>query len=202
MTVRFSAALRRALPFALLALPVAANAAEPACPAERGRYVMTAEEGEFRASFIPALHHASMASDFYLRLDTPQRPYWFSFSISQGYGGISLIPVSDPYADSAREDGPRTLLAMDDDDPHDDARREVLSSLRFILLDDSLAEIPNPPSSGDAAPPYLMLPEIGVTLWYGPRSLTEDETAERDPMPRAVFKLAGCATQEPAKAWP
>ncbi|RYE72883.1 MAG: hypothetical protein EOO80_19725 [Oxalobacteraceae bacterium] len=191
-----------ALQFALIAAPAIAQEAPLACAAERAVYTMVDENGEFRAAFIPALHHASVVSDFYFKLTTPQRAYWFTFSASNGYGGITLIPVSDPYAPKAQENGPTELLREASDTFEEDAQRELLATLRFIPLDHDLKELPNPPSSGDTAPPYLLLPEIGVTLWYGASSLTEDQSAQRDSISRSAFKLVGCAQEAPPRAWP
>ena len=78
------------------------------CEAERAVYEMTAPDTEevWRIGLVPARNMASIASDLYLKLTTPQRDYWFTFSVSQGYSGITVFPVTDPYADS----GPRDLL--------------------------------------------------------------------------------------------
>ena len=173
------------------------------CPAERAVYTMhSADDGIFRAQFIPSLHMATAASDFYFKLSTPQRSYWFGFSSSNGYGGITLLPISDPYAEEAREDGPRDLLGTPKTPEEEDGLIHQLSTLRFIALDQDLMELPDPPSSGDPAPPFLMMPEIGSALWYGPGALTDDAAAERDPMPRSAFKLTECLKEAPAKAWP
>lgn len=56
--------------------------------------------------------------------------------------------------------------------------------------------------SGEEAPPYIMLPEIGRALWYDAAALTEDETADRDPMPRGVFRRTGCLVAPHPQAGP
>lgn len=192
------------LAFGALALAlVSAPAFAAECPAERAVYTMHSEDdGDFRAQFIPTLHMASAASDLYFKLTTPQRSYWFGFSASNGYGGVALMPISDPYAESAREDGPRDLLGTPETPEEENDMMRQVAALRFIALGDDLMETADPPSSGDDAPPYLMMPEIGTSLWYGPLALTEDPEAQRDPMPRGVFKLAECLKEAPAKAFP
>lgn len=37
-----------------------------------------------------------------------------------------------------------------------------------------------------------MVSEMGLTLWYEPKALTEDPAAERDSIPRGIFQLAMC----------
>ncbi len=191
--------------FALGALAlglVSTSALAEDCPAERAVYTMQSEYGEFRGQFIPSTHFASAASNLYFKLTTPQRPYWFRFASSNGYGGIAVIPIADPYAPEAEENGPADLLGEPEDEFGQVAQRELVATLRFLALDAELQETGNPPSGGDAAPPYLMMPEIGSTLWYAPRALTTDDTAERDPMPRGAFKLAECSPEAPGPAWP
>jgi hypothetical protein len=57
------------------------------CEAERAVYEMTAPDTDevWRIGLVPARNMASIASDLYLKLTTPQRDYWFTFSVSQGY---------------------------------------------------------------------------------------------------------------------
>ena len=80
---------------ALCLLPLPAMAQAPVigpatCEAERAVYEMTAPETDevWRIGLVPARNMASIASDLYLKLTTPQRDYWFTFSVSQGYSGI------------------------------------------------------------------------------------------------------------------
>ena len=184
-----------------LALLSASAASAADCPAERAVYEMTGEEGPFRVQLLPSLHMASAASDLYLQLTTPRRSYWFTFSASNGYGSIAVLPVSDPYADSTKESGPRDLL-----EPSYDAEEgidgELLARLHFFALDEDLRVFESPPQSGEPAPPYLMMPDIGAALWYDFQYLTEDTGDTSDTMPRGVFKLARCLDRAPAQAYP
>lgn len=174
--------------------------AESSCPAERAIYTMETEDGAFSASFVPAHSSASMASDLYLRLTTPQRAYWFVLALSSGYGGTTLLPVSDPYHETARENGPRNLLDAEDMDAG--VYEETLSNLRFYALDETLNFIEEPPASEEPAPAFIMMPELVVTLWYDPSAVSEDPTAERDPMPRGIFRFGACLDNAPSRAWP
>ena len=175
----------------LLPLPALAQApvAGPArCEAERAVYEMTAPDTDeiWRIGLVPARNMASIASDLYLKLTTPQRDYWFTFSVSQGYSGISVFPVTDPYA----ENGPRDLLGPPfGANPDSVTDPDILNALRLL-------------SRGEDAPPYIMLPEIGRALWYDAAALTEDEPADRDPMPRGVFRRTGCLVAPHPQAGP
>lgn len=179
-----------------LAAPVPAFAAgvldDPGfCPVEQAVYELRDEAmgDAFGVSFVRARSFATIASDLYLRLTTPVRAYWFVFSVSQGYSGITLLPVTDPY----RGEGPRDLLGPPfGDNPEGPEGNDIASLLRFLPLDADLGIDVEPPMSGEEAPPYLLMPEIGLALWYFPQALSGDPRAERDPMPRGVFKRTGC----------
>lgn len=170
-----------------------------ACPAERAIYELVDGEDRFEIGFQRSHNYASVASDLYLYLNTPQRTYWFTFSVSNGYSGITLIPVTDPTRADAVPDGPRELIDLGSDDPQD---VDVLRSLRFYALDEDFTFWFEPPQEGEPAPAYVMVPEIGLSLWYGPGQLTDDATADRDPMPRGVFKPDLCRDELPERAWP
>jgi len=171
------------------------------CEAERAVYEMTAPETDevWRIALVPARTQASIASDLYLKLTSPQRDYWFTFWVSQGYSGISVFPVTDPYA----TDGPRDLLGQPfGDNPAGATDADILNALRFLALDAHLDVAFEPPMSGEDAPPYIMLPEIGRALWYDATALSEDPTADRDPMPRGVFKRIQCLVAPHPQAHP
>jgi hypothetical protein len=169
------------------------------CPAERAVYRFESEDGPMDIRFVPSRHYASAASNLYLRLTTTQRSYWFGFSVSNGYSGITLLPVTDPTRADAEPDGPQDLLDRLGEDGVSDG---LLANLRFYALGDDLSFAANPPVAGDPAPTYLMVPELGVALWYGPSALTDDPAAERDPMSRGVFRQVECLETAPDLAWP
>lgn len=190
----------------VILFPVAAMAQAPVigpatCEAERAVYEMTAPDTDevWRIGLVPARNMASIASDLYLKLTTPQRDYWFTFSVSQGYSGISVFPVTDPYAD----DGPRDLLGPPFGANADGVTDpDILNALRFLTLDAELNIAFEPPMSGEDAPPHIMLPEIGRALWYDAAALTDDEAADRDPMPRGVFRRTQCLVAPHPQAGP
>lgn len=186
------------VPAVLLGLAGPALAADE-CPAERAIYELLDGEDRFEIGFQRSHNYASIASDLYMYLTTPQRTYWFTFSVSRGYSGMTLIPVTDPTRADAAPDGPRELLALGSDDPQD---LDVLRSLRFYALDEDMTFWFEPPNEGEPAPAYVMVPEIGLSLWYGAGQLTDDATADRDPMPRGVFKPDLCRDELPERAWP
>lgn len=169
------------------------------CPAERALYALTSEEGRFEVGFVRSRNHASMASNLYLFLRTPQRTYWFTFSVSNGYSGMTLIPVTDPSRSDAEPDGPKELIDLGTDDPE---ALDTLRALRFYAMDEDFTFWFEPPNEGDPAPAYLMVPEIGLALWYFAGRLTDDPAADRDPMPRGMFLTEACLGSIPAPAWP
>jgi len=193
---------RLAASLLLVATAVAAPAVAADCPAERAVYGLETEDGPLELGFIPARSMATIASDLYLYLTTPQRTYWFTFSVSNGYSGMTLWPVSDPRSAAAEPDGPRQLLDLYAEGEDSAERQEVANSLRFYALDEDLTFWFVPPNAGEPAPHYVMMPEIGLTLWYNPKALTEDATADRDPIPRGVFQQTKCLAEAPAPAFP
>ncbi len=160
------------------------------CKVEQARYrmIVPEEDGQWDLQFVPARHMAGPASDLYLRLTTPQRDYWFTLNMSLGYGGLSVMPVDVPVP--GRDPDDLAVPAEDGSDEGLDA--EVLATLRFLAFDGDFTVANNPPLASEPAPQAIMLPELGVTLWYSPGALTKDPAAERDPMPRGLFRLVGC----------
>ena len=190
--------------WAVGAIPAFAHPPVISCPADQAVYRLQTEDGPLEIGFIPATSFISAASDLYLYLTTTQRTYWFSFSVSNGYSGMTLHPVSDPVAASnaGKADGPRELLTDYFAEDADAAEAEILTSLRFYSLDSDLTFLFEPPLSGELAPAYVMMPEIGLTLWYEPQALTEDPGADRDSIPRGIFELSECLPAPRAKVRP
>jgi len=183
-----------ALLCAALGLATEAQAAATlVCRSERALYTLNSDPA-FTAGFIPSQHFASMASDLYFWVRSPQRTYWFTFDISNGYGGISLGPVGDPYvaADGDPDNGPVTFEVGDLN----------AGSLNVYPMLADMTVLNSPPSLGDPAPDALFAPELGSLLWYEPRAITQDKTAMRDPMDRGVFRLTGCLAETPKAGYP
>jgi len=198
--------LRRSLVAAFAVMLAGPAAAETVilngpCPVERALYELHEPESDevWRLGFVPARNMASIASDLYLRLTTPQRDYWFTFSVSQGYGGISVLPITDPYV----EPGPTSLLAPPYGDNQAGATSEDVGGwLRFLAFDAELGIADDPPVRGDEAPAHILLPELGQGLWYAASAFTSDAAADRDPMPRGLFARTGCLVVPPPPALP
>lgn len=172
---------------------VAAGADEAACPAERAVYTLNSDPA-FTAGFVPSKHFASMASNLYFRVTSPQRSYWFTFDVSNGYGGIALGPVGDPYiaAEGDPDNGPASIVP-------DEASQ---GQLRVYPMRRDLTVLYNPPLSGEPAPDAIFAPELGNILWYSPRDVTLDDAAQRDPMTRGVFIRSGCLDAAPEAGYP
>ena len=169
------------------------------CPAERALYELKSEDGRFEIGFLRAKTSASMASDLYLFLNTPQRTYWFTFSVSNGYSGMTLVPVTDPTRADAAPDGPRELIDFGGDDQEE---RDVIRALRFYAMDEDFTFWFEPPNAGEPAPTYVMVPEMGLALWYSAGLMTDDPDADRDPMPRGIFQPDVCRDTIPEPVWP
>ena len=176
----------------LATMLLATGAAGTSCPAERAVYSMKEAPGlELRLPRAgPA---AGVASDLYAQLrvpadaDRPAHTIWFQFTVSNGYQTIRLVPVTDPLV--AGEDGPALLNEEDDEDG-------ALSSVtRFLAFDGELAIAQDPPRAGEAAPAHVLLPDIGLALWYngGAFGLTDSAGGGANlSVPTAIFQRSGC----------
>ncbi|MGJ8528754.1 hypothetical protein [Maritalea sp.] len=174
------------------------TAAALECPANQSVYRFEEHDLAFEIRFVEAKNFATIASDLYLLLKTPNQIYWFNFNVSNGYSGITLHPISDPYDESARDNGPKELYV----DYPDDIADEILISLRFYPMDEDLRFLHEPPLSTTPAPAFISMPEIGLSLWYNANLLTEKSDIDRDPMPRGIFRLAECSADPMMKAYP
>ena len=172
------------------------------CPAERSEYTLVTEGDEFTITLIPARTRAGFSSDLYLRLTTPQRDYWFVFEVAASQGNITLGPVGDPYASDARETGPANTIEAFRSRWPDAPMDELLSLLRLYALDAELGFTLAQPQQGQPAPAWLLMPELNTALWYHLPALTDDPGAERDPMPRGIFRLTACLDSTPPAAFP
>lgn len=161
------------------------------CAAWRGTYRHMADP-RFVARFVRSGVDASSASPYFLNVFTPaQRNYWFRFELSNGYGGIHLVPVKNP------------RLAPDNEAPadvHQDAAglallNEYREQLRFYPLGHDLQILDHPPQLQDmrgGTPAFLLMPELGNLLWYEPAVLNGLPGTARESLPRGLFKLVDC----------
>ena len=177
----------------LAAILLATGATGTSCPAERAVYSMKEAPGlELRLPRAgPA---AGVASDLYAQLRVPAdadraaHTIWFQFTVSNGYQTIRLVPVTDPIA--AGEDGPSLL--NEDDEEEDGALSSVT---RFLAFDSDLTTMQDPPRASEAAPAHVLLPDIGLALWYngGAFGLTDPAGAATNAsVPTALFHRSGC----------
>ena len=79
---------------------------------------------------------------------------------------------------------------------------EVGGFLRFLAFDTALDIANDPPNRGDEAPLHILLPELGQGLWYSASAFTDDPSADRDPMPRGLFRRSGCLAASGPEARP
>lgn len=135
--------------------PVALLADE--CPAERALYSLDTEDGRLELGFARAQNYASIASNLYLYLTTTQRTYWFTFSVSNGYSGMTLLPVTDPTRADAKPDGPQELIDLSS---NDEAMHDVLRALRFYALDEDFTFWFEPPCPANLHRPMSWCPKL------------------------------------------
>ncbi len=156
------------------------------CPAHEARYHHTASD--FTADF--ARFKGSNNSPYYLHLKSPlAHDYWFRFSSSNGYGGLSLIPIHNPLKADA-VDGPQDIHATDADQQ---ALNEALPYLRYYPLNEADDILPDALPDG-LAPTHFLLPEIGQLFWYDPGLLSGLANTPPEVMPRGFFRLSRCNT--------
>lgn len=182
----------RPLPLSLLLLAGMLNACTPpssslpvpvSCAPAQAQYQHRSAPG-FTMRFVQFAGQHGANAPYYLELATPrQQRYWFRFASSNGYGGLSLIPVQSPLT-ADPESGPQDMQNIDSD---------ALSLLRVYPLDADLA-ILDDPFPAPHAPAHLLAPEIGQLLWYEPGLLNGMANTPPETLPRGLFTLARCAT--------
>ena len=142
---------------------------------------------------MPAQHFASVATNLYVKLTTTQRSYWFTVQVSNGYGGISLGAVGDPYVPEGGDpDNGPVEIGIDEDDPGAMGIHPFNERFELVQM----------PQKGEAAPSHIFMPDIGRVLWYSPKAVSSDPEASRDPMERGVFRLVRCLEKAPPEAYP
>lgn len=157
------------------------------CPAERARYTQVGSR-VFTAAFVAAGSYGTAASNLLFVVRSRHESHWFRFQAANGYGGIYLEAITDP-ATANPEEGPRPRGASGDTQLDGGVRGNA-----FIRYRANLSEIKNPMQAGESAPPVIVLPDLGATLWYDTSVL-----ADRLNMSRAAFRLSGCAKPTKAK---
>jgi hypothetical protein len=160
----------------------AAGTAPASCPAERASYRLNAEAA-FPAELRWEGPGAGRASDLLLRVrsDVTGRDYWFRFASSQGYAGLTLLPVEAP-GPSAREDGIRDL----------EVEEAALPLLRVFPMREDLAVLHDAARSGAPAPRHLFAPGLGQAFHYGELPQQAAAPGGSEAMPRAVWTLDAC----------
>ncbi len=167
----------------LLALLASANssgaAASPTtveahhCHAEGARYELLADP-RYRIMLVAAPEPGA-ASDLQLHLSTPLASHDFSFTVSNGYGVMRLLPV----ATTSLHDG------MDDEGTN--AMPPAVHA-----FDNDMTALNDPPQVDASPPAWLFVPELGPLLWYGGLPHADGSMAEREAMPTGMFRLVDC----------
>lgn len=177
--------LKVAAILAVLVAPAApfapAEAGGTPCRANGARYVLQGAP-EVTALFRGAGTEATAASDLVFQIRTaPDREYLFLIHRAQGFGRMSLQPVSHP----GRTEGYRHRpLRQPEGEP----------PLFFHAFDRRLRTLTDPPREGVEAPRYIFVPDVAQRLWYDPASLTDSPRTERDVVPAGLFRRSHCGS--------
>lgn len=168
----------------LAAMAVPADARQARCRANGAHYVLQGAP-HVTALFRGAGSQATSASDLVFQIRTaPDREYLFLIHQAQGFGRMTLEPVSHP----GRTEGYRYRpLPQPDGEP----------PLFFHTFDLRLATLNDPPNEGEEAPRYIFVPDVAQRLWYDPASLTDRPGIERETVPVGMFRRVHCGNRRP-----
>jgi hypothetical protein len=126
------------------------------CPADLATYSMTGADG-FSINFSKQKSPKAW-SNIQANLTTPTRHFDFEFTASNGYSQNYMVILSKVI--------------------------KIKQELPIIFLDKDLNAL-NLPQAGEAAPQFLIAPELGAWLYYA-RFKTQEY------IPTGVWKLSGC----------
>ncbi|MFN3855637.1 MAG: hypothetical protein ACK4M0_14690 [Phreatobacter sp.] len=135
------------------------------------------------ALFRGAGSQATAASDLVFQIRTaPDREYLFLIHQAQGFGRLTLEPVSHP----GRTEGYRyrPLPQPDGELP-----------LHLYLFDHRLRALTDPPREGAQAPRFIFVPDVAQRLWYDPASLTDRPGIAREVVPLGLFRRVYCGNR-------
>jgi hypothetical protein len=161
-----------------------ADARQALCRANGADYVLEGAP-HVTALFRGAGSQATAASDLVFQIRTaPDREYLFLIHQAQGFGRMTLEPVSHP----GRTEGYRyrPLLPPAGEPP-----------LHLYLFDRQLRTLTDPPREGAQAPRYIFVPDVAQRLWYDPASLTDRPGIARETVPLGLFRRVHCGNRRP-----
>lgn len=150
--------LRRLLPacLALLATPLTslATPSPGACPIERAHYIYSAGDGEADFSRLPDAPGFLSRVSLHIRI-AGRHEFWFLFDAGSARY-VNLISVMNPHAPGWTA-------------PEGDGYVGPLPEQTYLAWDHDLKIRERLPQPGDAAPAFLLLPDLPERLWYGVR---------------------------------
>lgn len=154
-----------------------ALAAQNDCPMVAARYGLIGYP-EFTASFQPTPSAPGWESDVALRVVVDDRFFWFMFDQSGISGDVSLVRTSDPSSPGWR---PPSLSS-----PNASA-----TEASYYRMDADLNIRSDAPRAGDAAPAYILAPDLTEVIADDPGAAKNSRVR----MPKALFKLTYCQSQ-------
>lgn len=171
-----------------LVLALAGSAAGPTearqvlCRTNGAEYVLQGAR-HVTALFRGAGSQATGASDLVFQIRTaPDREYLFLIHQAQGFGRMTLEPVSHP----GRTEGYRYRpLPQPVGEP----------PLHLYAFDRRLRALNDPPREGRQAPRYVFVPDVAQRLWYDPASLTDRPGIARETVPGGLFRRVHCGNR-------
>ncbi|WP_439574967.1 hypothetical protein [Phreatobacter sp.] len=171
-----------------LSMAILATASAPAearrtqCRANGAHYVLQGAP-QVTALFRGASTQSTPSSDLVFQIRTaPDREYLFLIHQAQGFGRMSLEPVSHP----GRTEGYRyRSLPQPEGEP----------PLLLYTFDRRLRTLESPPREGVEAPRFVFVPDVAQRLWYDPASLTDRPGIDREVVPVGLFRRVHCGNR-------
>jgi hypothetical protein len=159
----------------LVVSALSSASAAPQCALEHADYV--AGNSKWAAGFrqIPRTANWLTNVAFYVQSGATKRKYWFLFDAGSGRY-INMLPTMDVMQPGWRPRGP-------------DEREQtpVRGDMHYFPVDAKMGISLAIPKAGDAAPAYILLPDLQEVMWYDMA-----DPMKREAAPLAFFKLAGC----------
>ena len=154
-----------------------AMAAQNNCPMVAARYGLIGYP-DFTASFQPTPPAPGWQSDVALRVVVDGRPFWFMFDESGASGDVSLVRTTDPSSPGWR---PPSLSGPN----------LSLTEASYYRMDADLNIRSDAPRAGDAAPAYILAPDLAEVIANDPGAAKDSRVR----MPKALFKMTYCQSQ-------
>jgi len=156
-----------------------AHAAPAKCPYREAHYALLGKP-DVTARFVAHPKTPEISTDvyFHIRVESRAWDFWYTFDSGNGYSTVRLISIEDPAEKGWQPPNPDGRAGRPNADE------------TYFGIDSNLTIRTEIPFADKPAPTYIFVPDFGMHVWY--RASTANE-ARRYAVPRAFFKLVGCA---------